>query len=161
MDRPLKAKRVRREGPAIRLAAPEDIDALLAIENAVFPTDRLDRRGFRHSVRSATIDTLVAIVNGAPLGYAMVHRRRNSGLGRLTSIAVASEAAGQGLGRSLLAAAENTARDQGCGRLRLEVRADNRAAQALYEKAGYSRFETVPDYYEDGEAAHRYEKVLG
>ena len=142
-------------------AEDADIDPLLAIESSVFPTDRLDRRGFRHSVRSPTIDMLVAVANGTPTGYAMVHRRSNSDLGRLTSIAVASEAAGQGLGRALLGAAEAAARAHGCRRLRLEVRADNEAAQALYERAEYRRFESVPDYYEDGEAAHRYEKVLG
>jgi ribosomal-protein-alanine acetyltransferase len=157
----LKASRAaRRRAPTIRIAEPGDIEPLLAIENAVFPSDRLDRRGFRYGMRSPTIDILVASAGGATLGYAMVHRRRNSDLGRLTSIAVADGAAGRGLGRQLLAAAEERAKERGCGRLRLEVRADNRAAQRLYEKAGYARFETVPDYYEDGESAYRYEKVL-
>jgi ribosomal-protein-alanine N-acetyltransferase len=150
----------RRGSVTIRPAEPADIEPLLAIENAVFPTDRLDRRGFRHGIGSATIDTLVATDGGAMLGYAMVHRRRNSDLGRLTSIAVADAAAGRGLGRQLLSAAEEAAKERGCRRLRLEVRADNRAAQRLYANAGYARFETVPDYYEDGEAAYRYEKRL-
>ena len=144
----------------IRPAEAADVEPLLAIENAVFPTDRLDRRGFRHGIGSATIDTLVATDGRAMLGYAMVHRRRNSDLGRLTSIAVADGAAGRGLGRQLLAAAEERAKERGCRRLRLEVRADNRAAQRLYEQAGYARFETVRGYYEDGEAAYRYEKRL-
>ena len=48
----------------------------------------------------------------------------------------------------------------GCDRLRLEVRADNEAAIGLYERRGYARFAETPDYYEDGEAAFRFEKAL-
>lgn len=144
----------------IRPAEMRDTDALLALENQVFPTDRLDRRAFRHAVRSPTISTLVAEAGGVSLGYSMVHRRAGSSQGRLTSIAVSPEAGGRGLGRRLLEAAEADARRHGCDKLRLEVRADNAPAQALYEGSGYRRFETVEDYYEDGETAWRYEKDL-
>jgi [ribosomal protein S18]-alanine N-acetyltransferase len=144
----------------IRPAREGDIDALLAIENAVFPTDRLDRRSFRHAVRSPTIDLIAAVRDGAVLGYAAVHRRRGSTAGHLASIAVSAKVLGQGLGRRLLAAAEAQARKQGCTRLRLEVRADNVAAQCLYDSAAYRRLDTIEAYYEDGEAASRYEKNL-
>lgn len=137
-----------------------DVDALVRLENEVFPTDRLDRRAFRHAVRSPTISTLVATSDGAPLGYAMIHRRRGSGQARLTSIAVSPQASGTGLGKHLLAAAEADARTHGCTHLRLEVRADNAIAQTLYGGAGYRRFDTVEEYYEDGETAWRYAKEL-
>ena len=45
--------------------------------------------------------------------------------------------------------------------MRLEVRADNAAARKLYESTGYARIAVLPDYYEDGAAAWRYEKALG
>lgn len=144
----------------IRPAEADDINGLLAIENTVFPTDRLDRRGFRYSIGSPTIDVLVASDRGEPLGYVMVHRRRNSTIAHLTSVAVADTASGRGLGRLLVDAAESVARKHGDRRLRLEVRGDNKVAQHLYETAGYVRFETVPKYYEDGADAHRYEKLL-
>lgn len=143
---------------SIRAAQPADLDALLAIE-AVFPTDRLDRRGFRHALASPTIDLLVAEDRGL-VGYAIVHRRRGSTLARLTSLAVRPDRAGRGLGQALLAAAERRALACGCTRVRLEVRADNRPAQRLYERTGYRCFATVKDYYEDGETARRYEKAL-
>lgn len=148
-----------RRGAAIRPAEPTDVDALVAIE-AVFPTDRLERRGFHHAIRSPSID-LVIVGDGLPLGYAAIHRRRRSSLAHLASIAVRSDLAGQGLGRRLLAAVEAAALKQGCTRLRLEVRADNEAAQRLYDGAGYRRVRIVDDYYEDGAAAWRYEKELG
>jgi [ribosomal protein S18]-alanine N-acetyltransferase len=143
----------------IRAARLDDVEALLAIEG-VFPTDRLERRNFRHAVGSPTIDLLVADGAAGLVGYAMVQRRRNSATGHLTSIAVGPGAVGRGVGKRLLEAAEAAAAAQGCTRLRLEVRPDNAAAQTLYDRAGYRRVETIADYYEDGEAAWRYEKVL-
>ena len=145
---------------AIRTAEAADLDALLDIENAVFPSDRLDRRNFRHAIRSPTMVCLVAGGAGEVLGYAIVERRRTSSAGRLTSIAVAPAAAGAGLGQRLLGEAEATARAAGLKRLRLEVRADNRAARKLYDRAGYRLVETLDDYYENGAAALRYEKAL-
>lgn len=145
--------------PTIRPARIGDVDGLLAIER-VFPTDRLGRRSFRHAVTSPTIDLLVAEDGAGLIGYVMVQRRRNSSIGHLSSIAVKPGAAGKGLGKRLLAAAEAEAKARGCARLRLEVRPDNPAAQKLYDMQAYRRFETVADYYEDGEAAWRYEKEL-
>ncbi|HEX8166162.1 MAG TPA: GNAT family N-acetyltransferase [Beijerinckiaceae bacterium] len=160
MDRALKSRAPRRHGTyGIREARPDDLDALLAVED-VFPTDRLGRRNFRHAVRSATTDLIVAEDEAGAAGYALVQRRRNSKVAHLSSIAVGPGAAGRGLGRALLEAAEARARANGCTRLRLEVRTDNGPAQKLYGRAGYRRLETVPDYYEDGAAAWRYEKDL-
>lgn len=148
----------------IRPATLSDLDALLAIEEASFGAEeRAEARAFRHGLASPTVSLLVALAPGAAeaCGYANVERRRNSRVARLTSIAIAPGRAGQGVGRALLAAAEAEARRHGAASLRLEVRADNRPAQRLYERAGYRRFAVVEAYYEDGTAAWRYEKPLG
>jgi ribosomal protein S18 acetylase RimI-like enzyme len=145
--------------PRVRPVRRSDLDALVALE-AVFPTDRLERRSFLHAIASPTIDCLVISEEGRVAGYGMVHRRTGSRVARLTSIAVEAASAGRGLGGALLGALERTARRRGCHRLRLEVRADNVRAQRLYAGRGYRRFETMPAYYEDGEAALRFEKVL-
>ena len=145
---------------AIRPAERHDLATLVAIEDAVFPGDRLDRRAFRRALASPTIDMLVTEADGAVLGYVQVQRRSGSTLARLTSVAVAAEAAGRGLGRQLVEAAEAEARRHGCRRMRLEVRADNAGARSLYERTGYRLFAQVEDYYEDGEAALRFEKAL-
>lgn len=146
--------------PPIRAAEAADIDQLLSLEEAAFPGDRLDRRNFRHAIRSPSILTLVAGERGTVAGYVFVETRRGSRSGRISSIAVAPGWAGRGLGRRLLAAAEDAARAAGCQRLRLEVRADNRRAARLYEAARYERRETLADYYEDGQSAQGYEKRL-
>lgn len=143
----------------IRPAEPRDLDALVRLEEEAFAGDQLDRRAFRHALGSATIDMLVAEADGMR-GYVLIQRRTGSRLARLTSVAVSRDAVGQGLGRRLVEEAERIAREAGCDRMRLEVRADNDRARALYERAGYTLFTRVEDYYEDGEAALRFEKPL-
>jgi ribosomal-protein-alanine N-acetyltransferase len=145
---------------AIRDARDSDLGNLVRLENEAFAGDQLDRRAFRHALRSATIDMLVAEEAGEMLGYVQIQRRTGSDLARLTSVAVAGAAGGRGLGAMLVAAAEALAHRRGCGRMRLEVRADNVRARRLYERTGYALFTTVPEYYEDGEAALRFEKTL-
>jgi ribosomal protein S18 acetylase RimI-like enzyme len=44
--------------------------------------------------------------------------------------------------------------------MRLEVRPDNRAAVALYERRGYRPFARTERYYEDGAPAVRFRKSL-
>jgi ribosomal protein S18 acetylase RimI-like enzyme len=60
----------------------------------------------------------------------------------------------------MLAACEAEAARRGAESLILEVRADNARAIALYQERDYVKFDTIPDYYEDGTSALRYEKRL-
>jgi ribosomal protein S18 acetylase RimI-like enzyme len=60
----------------------------------------------------------------------------------------------------LLATAERFAVKRGSSAMRLEVRADNVAAQRLYERRDYRRFGVRRGYYEDRADALRYEKAL-
>jgi ribosomal-protein-alanine N-acetyltransferase len=144
----------------VRPAEPTDVDALLALEHAVFEIDRLERRSFRHAVRSPTVSLLVAEAADQVVAYAMILRRRGSAIAHLGSIAVAHAATGMGVGKQLLTASESEAAAHGGARLRLEVRDDNAVAQQLYETMGYERIGRIEDYYEDGAAAWRYEKEL-
>ena len=144
----------------IRQAEMADIPTLLAIEERSFPTDRMTRRNFRYAIRQAKGVVLVAYhqvpnVQGPPLAcgptaYGVVGFHAGTPFARLTSFAVAPGDRGQGIGRRLLTALEQAAADHGCHGMRLEVRADNAAAIALYTAAGYRRFAEYADYYEDG-----------
>ena len=144
----------------IRPATISDIDALDAIEKAVFPTDRISRRSFRTLIDRPTAETLVIEADGQICGYAMILFRAGAALARLYSLAVAPGQAGRGFGRALLAAAEAAAMQHDRILLRLEVREDNSGAIALYKGAGYRRIGRHEDYYEDGMAALRFEKLL-
>jgi ribosomal protein S18 acetylase RimI-like enzyme len=144
----------------IRPATLSDIDALDAIEKAVFAADRISRRSFRTLIDRPTAETLVLEAGGEIRGYAMILFRAGAALARLYSLAVAPGEAGKGYGRALLSAAEKAAMEHDRILLRLEVREDNEAAITLYRNAGYRRIGRVADYYQDGMAALRFEKLL-
>jgi ribosomal protein S18 acetylase RimI-like enzyme len=145
----------------VRQATPADLDALLALEQASFESDRISRAQWRRHVKSATAAVLVT--GGAADGIdaaAVVFYRRRSRIAWLYSLAVGARSRGAGLGGTLLAAAEADARARGCESMRLEVRVDNGSAIALYEHRGYARGTRIPGFYEDGAAAWRYMKRL-
>lgn len=143
----------------IRPARASDADALVAIENASFETDRISRRSFQRLAERHASALLVAQSEGVLFGYCAVLFREGSSVARLYSIA-AKGAPGDGVGRMLLHAAEEEALRRGRQRMRLEVRQDNERARNLYERNGYRYFETKQAYYGDGAAALRYEKSL-
>jgi ribosomal-protein-alanine acetyltransferase len=144
----------------IRPARASDVDALLAIENAVFETDLLQRKSFRRLIGRPSAAVLVARIGSEVAGYCIVLFRAGASTARLYSIATAPGVAGQGIGRALIEAAERAAVEQGKRSLRLEVRQDNKRAVAIYERAGFRSVGSKPDYYQDGMAALRMEKLL-
>jgi ribosomal protein S18 acetylase RimI-like enzyme len=146
---------------AIRPAGRADLDALLALEETAFDSDRISRAQWRRHVGSATATVLVGEnASGRIDAAAVVFYRRGSRHARLYSLAVGAHARGAGLGSALLAAAEADARARGCASMRLEVRVDNRPAIALYEQRGYLRSARLPRFYEDDADAWRYTKAL-
>jgi ribosomal protein S18 acetylase RimI-like enzyme len=144
----------------IRSARAEDVEALLAIEQQVFSTDLLSRRSFHRYLTVPSAAVVVAAHADAAIGYAIVLFRRGSPIARLYSIAVAPHLAGRRIGATLLSAAEEAALGRDCAVLRLEVREDNGAAIARYQKSGYRPFGRFRAYYEDGAPALRFEKAL-
>ncbi len=149
-------------GLQTRAAGLEDLEELLALEQACFQGDRISRRQFRYLLTRGNARTLVATDPHTPglLGYVMVLFSRGTSLARLYSIAVSASARGRGVGRNLVEAAENAARDNTCADLRLEVRRDNTASLALFRQMGYREFGTIEDYYEDHMGALRLQKSL-
>ncbi|MEI7035241.1 GNAT family N-acetyltransferase [Fulvimonas yonginensis] len=145
----------------VRTAVPADLPALVTLEQSAFAGDRLSRAQYRRHLASPSALVLAADAPGiALLGSALVFFRTGSVRARLYSIATAPAARGRGVGAALLDAAEHAAWARGCRAMRLEVRVDNAAAIALYERAGYRRIGGYPAYYDDGADAWRYEKVL-
>jgi len=146
----------------IREAGVQDVDALVALEQAAFQGDRISRRQFRYLLTRGHARTLVAPdpLGRGLLGYVMLLFSRGTSLARLYSIAVSAAARGMGLGRELVRAAEEVAGRNGCADLRLEVRRDNPASLALFRGMGFREFGTIEDYYEDHMGALRLQKSL-
>lgn len=148
------------DGLRIRRAVPEDIDALIRLEEACFQEDRISRRSFRTLLARPTATTIIATFDDRLVGYAMLLFRKGTALVRLYSLAVSPDYANRGLGRHLLKAAEQTAFDKGRVYLRLEVREDNEKAITLYRRCGYRPIGRYLNYYEDHAPALRFEKTL-
>jgi ribosomal protein S18 acetylase RimI-like enzyme len=145
----------------LRSGRMRDLDALVALENAVFTTDILSRRSFRRFLTSPTNSLIVAEESGKLAGYALVLYPPHSKLARLYSIAVAPHIASRGIGPLLLAAAEAAAARRRRRAMRLEVHEHNTRAIGRYEKSGYRLFGRLRRYYDDGGDALRFDKPLG
>ena len=151
----------RQSGFVIREAALDDLDAIVKLECDSFPEDRVSRRAFLYALRAPHSPLIAAEIDGELAGYALVALRKDSRGARIYTIAVDPRFARRGVGFALLQACEKFARRHGRKALRLEVRYDNKAAIALYEKFGLRCFGEHKDYYEDGATALRYQKLLG
>ena len=139
-----------------------DLPRLLALENAVFTTDRISRRQFRYLLGRALI---VKAVDDRPdrealFGCLVLLFRRDSRRARIYSLAVSAAARRQGVARRLLAYAEAESRRRDLTGIVLEVREDNKAALALYQSAGFRQIGRRLNYYEDGATAVRLKKVF-
>jgi ribosomal protein S18 acetylase RimI-like enzyme len=151
-----------RPSPKVKLRRGRlrDLDALIALEQAVFTMDVLSRRSFRRFLAARGVSVIVAEETAALAGYVLVLYPPRSKYARLYSIAVAPHIGRRGVGPLLLAAAEAAARRRGRRTMRLEVHEHNGRAIARYEKSGYRLFGRHRHYYDDRGDALRFEKTL-
>ena len=151
-----------RPSPKVKLRRGRlrDLDALIALEQAVFMMDVLSRRSFRRFLAARGASVIVAEETAALAGYVLILYPPRSKHARLYSIAVAPHIGRRGVGPLLLAAAETAARRYGRRTMRLEVHEHNGRAIARYEKSGYRLFGRHRHYYDDRGDALRFEKTL-
>lgn len=147
-------------GPVVRRARKSDLDAIEAVENLSFDADRFSRSALKRLLAATTADCRVAEIDGRVVGYVAALFRAGTLVARIYSIAVDPAFRGRGLAQGLIAAADRAAQARGARSLRLEVRASNKAALSLYERAGFTFLERKPGYYQNGEDALRLEKLL-
>jgi len=83
-----------------------------------------------------------------------------NGAAHLTTIGVAPEHRRRGLADMLLRHIENALLSKDIGTIMLEVRVSNLAAQALYNRAGYSAVQRIANYYNNGEDCYLMMKSL-
>lgn len=145
---------------SIRPAQIEDLDALTALENQSFATDRLSRRSFKHWINTDHRALLIAEQAQRLVAYILIIYHPGTRLARVYSIAVAEQARGLGIAKMLMVAGENASREARRLYLRLEVSVDNHAAIRLYESLGFQKFGLYHDYYEDHRDALRYQKCI-
>jgi ribosomal-protein-alanine acetyltransferase len=135
----------------LRTATADDVAAIMAIEEAVFPDDAWSTESMAREVAGEHGYYLVAIGDDGGLdGYAGLLAPDGSGHGDIQTIAVVERARRHGLGRTLVLALLAEARRRGASEVFLEVRADNPGARALYESLGFAEIAVRPRYYRGG-----------
>ena len=154
------AKSAANSAVQLRPGCVEDLDQLIAIEEACFETDRLSKRSFLNFIKPGAHELMVLVDNKRVLGYVVLLYRAGTNLTRMYSLAVAPEAQGRGFSKRLLSAAEQSAQNHHCVFMRLEVNVHNLPAISLYKQDGYRIIGTIKNYYENDDDALRMEKRL-
>ena len=133
----------------IRRATPQDIEALATLFDGYrqFYRCEPDLAGARVFIgeRLARDESVIFLAEdaGTPLGFTQLYPSFTSaGMARifvLNDLFVAPQARGRGVATALLRRAAAFGLAEGAVRLTLSTATDNRAAQAVYERAGWKR----------------------
>ena len=141
--------------PVIRKARKEDLTAAMSMEQSSFTSFGLNKRQLHYHQQRESSIFLVAEQAEQVVGdgIALVRTHKTGVSGRIYSLVVRDDCRGQKIGAKLLSAmlAELVAR--GVRRVYLEVESSNTAAVRLYERTGFRRIGTLPDYYGKGQDA--------
>lgn len=135
--------------PRLRAMRPDDLPAVMVIEEALFVSDAWPLSFYQRDLNNPLARYFVLEEAGSSeiLGYAcywLMDEEAN-----LTNLAVAAAWQKQGLGEQLLRATMQLLHAQGIRRFTLEVRISNKAAQALYGKLGFAVDGRRRRYYQD------------
>lgn len=134
---------VLKDEPKLAAMAEADLDAVLAIETAIY-THPWTRGNFADSLR-AGYRCCTWRLCGELLGYFVMLAA--AGEAHLLNLSVAATAQRRGHGTALLREAMRLARELGARHMYLEVRPSNAAGQALYRRFGFRRIAMRRGYY--------------
>jgi [ribosomal protein S18]-alanine N-acetyltransferase len=134
---------VLKDAPRLGAMRDEDLDAVLAIENAIY-THPWTRGNFADSLR-AGYDCRTWRLEGELVGYFIL--MVGAGEAHLLNLSVGARHQRSGHGTALLREALDLARRRSAKSLFLEVRPSNRAAQGLYARFGLRRAGVRRGYY--------------
>ncbi len=121
----------------VRAADPTDLDVMMVIEEASFPTSAWRRDQMAEELARDTRRYLVVVDGQRLVAYGGLFLSPPDA--DVQTLAVAEAARGRGVAAQLLGELLRVAWDEGCTRIFLEVRADNEAAVALYTRFGFLR----------------------
>jgi ribosomal-protein-alanine N-acetyltransferase len=133
----------------LRQLAGDDLPAIMALEQELFPEDAWTPEMFASEVAEIPLHRLyvVAEEQATVIGYAGMLFTGGPEADVLT-LAVDPKRWGKGTGTALLAALLQEAVHRGCQQVFLEVRADNPRAQDLYRRHGFVQIGVRRGYYQ-------------
>ncbi len=126
-----------------------DVPDVLVLERRLFPQPWTEATFWSELARvPETRHYVITEINKVLVGYAgllVVGRQAD-----VQTLAVAADHQGRGLGALLLRHLLERAEARGAHEVLLEVRADNGAAQRLYQRFGFEQIARRRGYYDDG-----------
>jgi len=131
-----------------RPATLADLDAIMALERASFPTDAWSDAMMREELASPHGWYVVVEEAGRLIGYAGLRAARGASDADIQTIAIAAASRARGRGRALLRALLGEAVRRQVRDVFLEVRADNPVAQSLYSSEGFVEVGRRARYYQ-------------
>lgn len=134
---------VLKDEPQLAAMTEADLDAVLAIENAIY-THPWTRGNFADSLRAGYCCRTWRR-GGELIGYFVLLAA--AGEAHLLNLSIAATVQRRGHGAALLREAMRLARELGARHIYLEVRPSNLAGQALYGRYGFKRIAVRRGYY--------------
>jgi ribosomal-protein-alanine N-acetyltransferase len=136
----------------IRNLAARDLDAVLVLAADSLEAPHWNRRDYEQILTAEPSDRLlrcglVAESGGNVAGFAVVSWLRHEAAAEVEGLFVELNCRRQGVGSALIAACMAWAAKAGASAVRLEVRASNTAAHALYRRYGFSPAGVRRAYY--------------
>lgn len=132
---------------SLRPATTADLDAIMTIERAAFPSDAWSAAMMAEELASPHNHYVVAERAGRIEGYAGLRAPAGASDGDVQTIALAESARGRGAGRALLVALLEQAALRDVRHVFLDVRDDNPVAHALYVSEGFREIGRRANYY--------------
>ena len=122
------------------------VPAIAAIERACFP-DPWSETSLAEELHVPSAVFLTALIQGQVAGYMGAHHLGDCAY--VCNVAVSPVYRGRGVASKLIEAHIVRAGQAGLHEISLEVRTSNTAARALYEKSGFIRLGTRPNFYDN------------
>jgi ribosomal-protein-alanine N-acetyltransferase len=136
----------------IRSLAARDLDDVLVLAAESLEAPHWNRRDYEQILLAEPSDPLlrcglVADSGGKVAGFAVASWLRQEAAAEVEGLFVERDCRRQGVGSALIAACMTWAAKAGASKVRLEVRASNTAAHALYRRHGFSTAGVRRAYY--------------
>jgi ribosomal-protein-alanine N-acetyltransferase len=136
----------------VRGLAAQDLDEVLVLAAESLEAPHWNRRDYEQILQPEPSERLlrcglVADTGGKVAGFAVSSWLRQEAVAEVEGLFVESDCRRQGIGSALIAACMAWAANAGASTMRLEVRASNTPAHALYRRHGFSTAGVRHGYY--------------
>jgi [ribosomal protein S18]-alanine N-acetyltransferase len=129
----------------IRSAVPDDVPAILALEQQAASAAHWTRELYLHLLNGGLV--LVAEEEGECSGFLCAKAATSEW--EIENIVVGAQVRQRGIADALLSELLRRGQSEGCSAVWLEVRESNQPARRLYEKHGFRQTGRRPAYYGD------------